>query len=96
LEISKQCLADSTADEREFKLLGTAAAVSASRGRGRSTSICRISSTLPFRHKGCWQIDRAALRRVLLDRLDGDETRPPPGLMSALEAKRTWWDGVMT
>jgi hypothetical protein len=38
----------------------------------------------------------AALRRVLLDRLEGDETRLPPGLMSALEAKRTCWDGVMT
>jgi hypothetical protein len=69
--------------------------------RKTSTSICRISSTLPFRHthasvsKGCWQIDRAALRRVL-ERLDGDETRLPPGLMSALEAKRTCWDGVMT
>jgi hypothetical protein len=33
---------------------------------------------------------------LLLDRLDGDETRLPPGLMSALEAKRTCRDGVMT
>ena len=71
-------------------------------GLSRSTSNCRISSTLPFRHthasvsKGRWQIDRAALRRVLLDRLEGDETRLPPYLMSALEAKRTCRDGVMT
>jgi hypothetical protein len=49
-----------------------------------------------YARKGCWQIDRAALRRVLLDRLDGDETRPPPILMSALEAKRTRRYGVMT
>jgi hypothetical protein len=33
---------------------------------------------------------------LLLDRLEGDETRLPPGLMSALEAKRTCRDGVMT
>ena len=33
---------------------------------------------------------------LLLDRLEGDETRLPPGLMSALEAKLTCRDGVMT
>jgi hypothetical protein len=43
-----------------------------------------------------YQKPSAAQRRVLLDRLDGDETRLPPGLMSALEAKRTCWDGVIT
>lgn len=30
--------------------------------------------------RGKWQVDKAGLRRVLLDRLDGDETRLPAGL----------------
>ena len=45
------------------------------------------------RQPGCLSSGRSGL---LLDRLEGDETRLPPGLMSALEAKRTCRDGVMT
>jgi hypothetical protein len=30
--------------------------------------------------KGRWQVDRAGLRRVLLDRCDGDEAKLPEGL----------------
>jgi hypothetical protein len=46
--------------------------------------------------KGRWQVDRAGLRRVVLDRLDGNESRLPPGLMSASRANRTWQDGGLT